>query len=121
MKVAVAASADDLQAGVDERFGRCPFFCIADTESGDTEFISNAQNLSAPQGAGIQSARIVVDSGAAAVICGHCGPKAFGVLSGAGVDVYVGVSDVTVRQALADLAAGKLTVADSADVGGHWM
>ena len=120
MKVAVTSQGTDLEAGVDPRFGRCRYFVLVDTETGDFRAVDNAQNLNAPSGAGIQAAQNVVNLGAEAVLTGHCGPKAFGALSAAGVKVYVGVEG-TVREAVKALQAGELQVSAGADVEGHWV
>lgn len=50
---------------------------------------------------------------------GHCGPKAFRVLSAAGVKVY-DTDQPTVAAALEAFKAGWLKPAESADVEGHW-
>ena len=75
--------------------------------------------MQAAQGAGIQSAKIVCDSGCKAVVTGHCGPKAFATLQAAGVAVHTGAQG-TVEQAIGELKEGKLTVSKGADVDGHW-
>ncbi len=81
--------------------------------------VDNAQNLSASQGAGIQSAQTVAATGAQALISGHCGPKAFRVLGAAGIAVHT--SDAaTVKEALEQFRAGKLQALRDADVDGHW-
>lgn len=119
MKIAISTSGDGLDAPVDSRFGRAPRFMIIDSVSRTFSMIDNTQNLNAEQGAGIQSAQHVVDAGVSAVITGHAGPKAFKVLAAAKIDVYL-CEGRTIAQALDLLAAGKLTIADSADVEGHW-
>jgi len=119
MKIAVTTSGRDLQAPVDSRFGRAPNFLIYDLETGNFAVIDNEQNLNAAQGAGIQSAQTVVRSGAGALVTGHCGPKAFRVLSAAGVKVYT-AEILTVAEAIDRFRAGTLVEALSADVEGHW-
>ena len=119
MKIASMASGPDVSDAVDARFGRAPWFIIGDTDSDEWQGVENSQNMQAAQGAGIQSAACVSRHEVKAVLTGHCGPKAFGALSAAGVKVYVGVQG-TVRDAIEQFKAGKLTEAGSADVGGHW-
>jgi len=120
MKIAFTTSGKDLESPLDTRFGRAPGFLVYDVDSAATEFIDNQQSLDAAQGAGIQAAEIVVRSGAQAVVTGHCGPKAFRVLSAAGVKVF-NASQPTIAAALAAYKAGTLKLADSADVEGHWV
>lgn len=119
MKIAFTTSGNDLNAPLDTRFGRAQKFLVYDLESETFEVIDNAQNLNAAQGAGIQSAETVARLGAKAVVSGHCGPKAFRVLTAAGIKVFNADSG-TVAEALGQYRAGKLVEAGGADVEGHW-
>jgi predicted Fe-Mo cluster-binding NifX family protein len=119
MKIAFTTSGDGLGAPLDPRFGRAPRFLIVDADSGGFELIDNVQSLNAAQGAGIQAAETVVRAGAKALVTGHCGPKAFRVLSAAGVKVYT-TDAPTVAEALDLYRAGTLVEASGADVEGHW-
>lgn len=119
MKLVFTTSGDDLDAPLDSRFGRAPKYLLYDLESGTFVVVDNRQNLDAAQGAGIQAAENVARLGASALVTGHCGPKAFRVLTVAGVAVY-NTDAPTVKEALALFRAGKLTEADAADVEGHW-
>jgi predicted Fe-Mo cluster-binding NifX family protein len=120
MKVAFTTSGSSLDSPLDTRFGRAPGFLVHDTDSGTSEFVDNQQSLNAAQGAGIQAAETVVRAGAKALVTGHCGPKAFRVLSAAGVKVY-NTDQPTVAAALEAFKAGKLKQSESADVEGHWV
>ncbi len=119
MKVCVSSQGPSLDSEVDLRFGRAPVFIVYDTESGDYQAIDNKQNLQAPQGAGIQSAQRVADTGAKAVITGHCGPKAYRVLSSAGVEIFLGAQG-TVSEAIKAMQSGSLEKGSGPDVEGHW-
>jgi len=92
---------------------------LVDTETGELSSHDNAQNLNAPQGAGIQAGQTVARLGAEAVLTGHVGPKAFTTLRAANVAVYTGVSG-TVKEAIEQFKNGRLTLAANADVQGHW-
>jgi predicted Fe-Mo cluster-binding NifX family protein len=119
MKIVFTTSGDNLNAPLDTRFGRAPKFLVYDLDSKTFEVISNEQNMNAPQGAGIQSAETVARLGAKALVTGHCGPKAFRVLSSAGIKIF-NTNVSTVAEALEQYRAGKLTEAKAADVDGHW-
>lgn len=119
MKVLITAQGDSPDSEVDPRFGRARSFVVYDTDANTYTAVSNAQNIQAAQGAGIQAGRTAVDTGARAVLTGNCGPKAFRVLQEAGIQVYVGVKG-TVREAVEAFQRGSLTRADSANVQGHW-
>ena len=102
------------------RFGRGGFFIVLDTESGDFDVVDNTQNVNASQGAGIQAAQNVVSRDPDALAACHVGPKAFRVLSAAGVKVYLG-AEGTVAETVANFKQGKLEAADQEDVEGHWV
>lgn len=119
MKIAVTTKGKSLDAPFENRFGRAPGFIIYDTDKKSFEAINNSMNLKAARGAGIQAAEDIVKSGVTALITGHCGPKAFQVLSHANVQVY-NTNAQTVAQAIELFVEGKLTSLKSPDTGGHW-
>ena len=120
MKIALTTSGQTLDAPLDSRFGRAPKFLVYDLEADTFEVVDNQQNLNAAQGAGIQSAETVARLGASAIVTGHCGPKAFRVLTAAGIKIY-NCNVATVAEALEQFRAGQLTEAAAADVEGHWV
>jgi len=88
MKLAISATGKDLTASVDPRFGRASYFVIVDSESGDiVDVIDNLAAQDAAQGAGINAATLVANSGAKAVLTGQVGPKAFEVLRASGISI----------------------------------
>ncbi|HDP80931.1 MAG TPA: dinitrogenase iron-molybdenum cofactor biosynthesis protein [Spirochaetes bacterium] len=119
MKIAITAEKNDLSSPVDTRFGRARGFIIYDVESGETAFVDNNQNLQAAQGAGIQAARNVINTGVGAVITGNVGPKAYSTLSSGNVEMYL-VNGGSVEQAIEDYKQGRLSKVSGANVEGHW-
>jgi predicted Fe-Mo cluster-binding NifX family protein len=120
MKLAITTSGHDLDAPLDRRFGRAQRFLLYDLDHETFELVDNQQSLNAAQGAGIQAAQTVARLGAAALVTGHCGPKAFRVLAAAGIKIY-NTDAGTVAEALARYRAGQLVEARAADVEGHWV
>jgi len=120
MKIAVTSSGKDLESAIDLRFGRAFGFIIYNLEDDTFNFVDNNQNLNAAQGAGIQAAQNVVNQNVEAIITGNCGPKAFTVLSSAGVKIYVG-ADGTVNDAIDKFKNNELQESESANVEGHWV
>ncbi len=114
MKVAVAASGNNLDAPADPRFGRCNYFVIADSETMEFEGLDNTAAAQG-SGAGIAAAQLVANSGAEAVIAGNYGPNAFQALSAGGLQLYSGATG-TVRQAVEAFKAGQLQPAGGANV-----
>ena len=119
MKIAVSASTPDLEGPIDPRFGRAPYFLLVNPDTLEFEVVANQINLQALQGAGIQAAALVARHRPAAVITGHCGPKAYDTLVAAGIPVIVGVEG-SIRAAVQQYRQGNLQAASGPDVVGHW-
>jgi predicted Fe-Mo cluster-binding NifX family protein len=119
MIIAVTAQGKDLQGEVDPRFGRAKHFLLVDTETMRFEVVQNEQNLSLPQGAGIQAAQNVVNQEPEVVLTGNCGPKAFKTLQAAGIKVVVGVSG-KIEDAIQAYLRDEFEHAKDANVEGHW-
>jgi predicted Fe-Mo cluster-binding NifX family protein len=78
MKVAVSANGNNLESTIDQRFGRCRYFLIVETDDMRHAVVENIYaDLST--GAGIQAAGLIESKGVEAVITGNCGPKAMQV------------------------------------------
>lgn len=120
MKIAVTSMGRDMESPMDPRFGRSGQFLVFDPDRGTFDILDNQVNLNAAQGAGIQAAQLVANAGCGVLITGHCGPKAFNVLTAAGVKVYQAKAQ-TVMEALAQFKSGKLVEITTADVEGHWL
>jgi predicted Fe-Mo cluster-binding NifX family protein len=82
-RILVTATDKDLEAEVDPRFGRAPYFLIVQPDTLDFEVFENP-NRDAAHGVGIQSAQFAVEKNASTVITGQCGPNAERVLRSSG-------------------------------------
>jgi predicted Fe-Mo cluster-binding NifX family protein len=120
MKIAITSKGMNLESEVDLRFGRAAGFIIYDTETDTYGYIDNNQNLNAMQGAGIQAAQNVVNQNVDAIVTGNCGPKAFAVLSQAGVKVFIG-AEGTIKDVIEKYKNNELQEALAANVEGHWV
>lgn len=74
MKVAITSTGNSLDSTLDERFGRCSYFVIYDTESKSTEFIPNP-NKEAENGAGPASVQLVASRNVSKIVSGEFGMK----------------------------------------------
>lgn len=111
MKIAISIDADrGLESEVSTRFGRARGFLVVDTEKKKHLFIDNLDNSDAAQGAGVQSAQKLIDSGTSVIITGsgRCGPKAFKVLKANDLKIFIS-PDQTVKAALAAYENNQLT------------
>ena len=87
MRIAVTAQGGTMQSELDPRFGRAKWFVIVDTETGEYEAVDNSEGVNAASGAGVASGQRIIDSGARAIITGHCGPNAERILAQAGIRI----------------------------------
>ncbi len=120
MKVAISAQGNDIDALVDPRFGRAPWFIIADAATGDWHAHDNSANVQGSGGAGVQAGSNIAAEGVGAVITGNVGPNAYKVLVAAGITVHQAGNGVTVGDALAAFTHGKLPAVEAPTMGGHW-
>lgn len=118
MKIAVSSTGRTLDSEVDRRFGRAAFFVVVDSKTMESESLDNA-NAAAAGGAGIGSAKTVIDASAEAVLTGNCGPNAERVLKAAGVRLYTGVTG-TVAEAVKLFESGRLSEAAGPNVESHF-
>jgi predicted Fe-Mo cluster-binding NifX family protein len=118
MKICVSAVANSLDAQLDPRFGRCPYFVIVDLESMQFEAIPNNAS-GAMGGAGIQAAQTIAGKGVTLLITGNVGPNAFQALSAAGIKIVTGAFG-TVRESVEKFKRGELRETGAPTVGGHF-
>ena len=118
MKICVSATTKTLEAQLDPRFGRCPYFVIVDSETMQFEAIPNAASA-ATGGAGIQAAQTIANKGAKVVITGNVGPNAFQALTAAEIQIITGASG-TVKAAIEKFQKGELRKTDTPTVGEHF-
>jgi predicted Fe-Mo cluster-binding NifX family protein len=107
MKICISSTGKDLDSTIEPRFGRCPFFLIIDDKTDQFEAIANP-GANSSGGAGIAAAQTIADQKVATVITGNVGPNAFGVLQSAGIKIYTGAFNMTVKQAISDFKENKL-------------
>lgn len=107
MKIAISATGQNLESIIDERFGRCRYYIILETDDMSYEVIENT-NANLSTSAGIQSASLVASKGVGAVITGNCGPKAMQVFAATTIKVIIGqhgkIKDVVEKFKRGDLS-----------------
>jgi predicted Fe-Mo cluster-binding NifX family protein len=118
MKIAVSATAPDLNTDIDPRFGRCQYFIIVDSDTMEFEAIKN-ESMMAAGGAGISAAQTIAKKGAEVVLTGNCGPNAHETLSAAGVQVTTGVSG-QIKAAIEAYKKGEFTANEQPNVNAHF-
>jgi predicted Fe-Mo cluster-binding NifX family protein len=74
MKVAITSTGGSLESKLDQRFGRCSYFIIYDTETQGIEFLPNP-NKEVQEGAGPASVQLVASRNVQKIISGEFGIK----------------------------------------------
>jgi len=118
VRICVTAAGNSLDAPVEPRFGRCPYFIFVDSETMAFEAVPNMA-MGAMGGAGIQAAQLIASRGAKVLITGNVGPNAFQALAAAGVRIVVGAYG-TVREVVERYKRGELRETGAPTVGGHY-
>jgi len=119
MQIMITASSNNgLDAMVDTRFARAPYFAIVDTEKMEVEFIDNNATTAA-SGAGIIAAQTVADRGVESVISGNYGPKAFSALSAGNFKLY-SFSGGTIKDAVEAFKKGELKEISNSTSNAHY-
>jgi len=118
MKIAISATGPNLDAEVEPRFGRCPYFIIVDPDTMQFEAVENSSAM-APGGAGISAGQMIASKGVQVVLTGNCGPNAYQVLSAAGLQIITGVSG-KIRDAIQAYKSGQLQPISQPNVGSHF-
>jgi predicted Fe-Mo cluster-binding NifX family protein len=90
-KICFSSTGKGLDAELDPKFGRARYFLILDPETSHVEVLENP-NQETLQGAGIQTAQMILNHDVRSIVTGRCGPNARRVLDSAGISVIEGVS-----------------------------
>lgn len=109
MIIAVTAQDGRMDAPVDPRFGRAPFFMIANTETMEVYAFDNSEGVQAGNGAGTGAAQLMSEQNVDVVYTGKVGPKAADALNRAEIryveDVTGTVEEVLVNAVRENVAA----------------
>ncbi len=74
MKTAITSTGNTLESKLDQRFGRCAYFVIYDSESSGLEFIPN-HGKDSKEGAGPAAVQLVASRDVKKIISGEFGIK----------------------------------------------
>jgi len=88
MKVAITSTGNSLDNKLDQRFGRCSYFIIYDTETKGMEFIPNP-NKDVEAGAGPSSVQLVASRNVQKIISGEFGIKIKSLLDSLKIQMIV--------------------------------
>jgi predicted Fe-Mo cluster-binding NifX family protein len=98
MKICITSQGATLDAPVEERFGRAPFFIIIDSGTGSFTAMEN-QFANGAGGVGPKAAQVLIAQDVKVLISGQVGGNAREVLAAAGITMYTYRSGGTVKDA----------------------
>ena len=107
MKIAISSHDGKMNTPFSQRFGRCEYFLIFDTESEHWETIENPA-ATASGGAGATVVQFLFEHDIQATITGRYGPNAFKALEAAGIQPYE-AAEGTPEKLVQQLLLGKLS------------
>lgn len=88
MRTAITSTGNSLKSTIDERFGRCAWFVIYDTDTGSIEFLPNpAKN--ADEGAGLAAVEIIAGKNVGMIVSGEYGFKIKSVLESLNIQMVI--------------------------------
>lgn len=117
MKIAISSRNGQYDQGFSDRFGRCNYFVIVDSDTRAWDALPNPA-ASTRGGAGAQVVQFLSDSGVEAVISGRYGPNAYFALGAAGIQAYR-ASGGTPEELVGKFNAGELEQATESPGGGR--
>ncbi|MEJ2545610.1 MAG: NifB/NifX family molybdenum-iron cluster-binding protein [Calditrichaceae bacterium] len=109
MKIAFTAKGTDWDSKIDPRFGRTEFILIYDDEKDEFTHYDNREIENVAHGAGPQTAQKLFDYKPDVLITGNGpGGNAARVLNESGMKIYIGASEMNVKEAFEDYRKGQL-------------
>jgi ATP-binding protein involved in chromosome partitioning len=113
MRVAIPTVSDaGLEAKMDPRFGRAPFYAILELKSGELLQVIPNKAADAAHGAGTGAAQMMREQNVQTVVAGRFGPKASQALRAMEIGLCTAPEGLTVKQALEALKSGNVTATD---------
>lgn len=107
MIICITARSTGMDAPVEERFGRAPYFVFVETETGKAESVENLL-VDAAGGVGPRAVQMLAEHSATVVITGQVGGNAAKALEAGGIKAYAYHGSGSVAAALAEYTAGNL-------------
>jgi predicted Fe-Mo cluster-binding NifX family protein len=110
MKIAFTAKGTNCDSSMDPRFGRTEYILIYDDEKDEFESFDNRDIENEAHGAGPKTSQKLFELGPKALITGNGpGGNAATVLEKAGIEIFTGAGNMTVKQAYEAYKNNQLT------------
>lgn len=117
MKIAIPATANNIDSEVCPSFGRTEFFLIYNTNDQSNYFLDNSAAAS-QGGAGIKAAQVLVDEHVDVLITPRCGENAASVLLEANIAIYKAAGN-NLKDNISACEQGKLEMLNEIHPGLH--
>ncbi len=109
MKIVFTAKGENWDSPMDARFGRMEMLVVYDEENNKLESVSNNETDAMEHGAGLQTAKKVLDLNPDVIITGNgAGQKALDILKKSNVKMYIGANDMSIKEAYEAFKNNKL-------------
>jgi len=109
MKIAFTTKGTAWNSVMDPRFGRTEYILVYDTETDDLASFDNREIENEAHGAGPKTSQKLFDIGPQVLITGNGpGGNAAAVLEKAGIKIFIGVGEMTVKEAFEAYQNNKL-------------
>jgi predicted Fe-Mo cluster-binding NifX family protein len=99
MIIAIASEGNHVKAVISQHFGRCNWYCLADTDTLQTRFIEN-NFKNHPEKAGREAAEWLTGEGIAIAVAGRFGSKVVDAFKSNGVGMVIPDMPKTVAEIL---------------------
>ncbi len=111
MKLVFTAKGGNWDSPMDPRFGRMDMLVVYNEEADKLDTIPNDETEAMEHGAGLQTAKKVLDLKPDVIITGNgAGQKALEILKRSNVKMYTGAGSMTLKEAYEAFKNGKLQV-----------
>lgn len=109
MKIAFTATGNSWDSKMDPRFGRMEMLMVYDEGTKELQIVSNKETEEMEHGAGLQTAKKVIDFHPDVIITGNGpGQKALEILKKFNIEIYVNAGEMTLKEAYEAYKADKL-------------
>jgi predicted Fe-Mo cluster-binding NifX family protein len=98
MNILITSETSRENGPVDQKFGRCEYYCLYNTQA-DTYLFYKNDSKNANQGAGVDFSQNVIDLNVGVILTGKIGPKAMDVLAMSNIKAFE-VSNMTIKEAV---------------------
>jgi len=109
MKIVFTAKGENWDSPIDPRFGRMDILVVYSEENDKLETIKNSETEAMEHGAGLQTAKKVLNLNPDIIITGNgAGQKALEILKRSNVKMYTGAGDMNIKEAYEAFKNGTL-------------